>query len=256
MTDVGYQLELNRRQIGWLLKALKPDKQLIAGELGKAVKTAGVALQTQAVRNVSGYPVVYEGGAFRVRVQTGALKGSISLQYPYGNELAARVYVNGSHTASGAKTFTKPKPVSDYANSIEYGHGPIDLKRTMQGKVVPFFGARSDKATGPYAATGVKQIKSLKMAGDGVLEHETSYQSHKLNEKLRAKGKPAMKFKKIKPDTGGSYFIAFRTVGKTGWIIPAAKPRPFMKAALSNIRGQAEGRMIEAGVDALIPKPL
>jgi hypothetical protein len=256
MTNMGYQLELNRRQIGWLLKALKPDKKLIAGELGKAVKTAGVALQTQAVRNVSGYPVVYEGGAFRVRVQTGALKGSITLQYPYGDEYKARVYVNGTHTASGARTFTKPKPVSDYAGAIEWGHGPIDLKKTMQGKIVPFFSARSDKATGPYAATGVRQVKSLKMGSDGVLEHETSYQSQKLNEKLAAKGKPAMRFKKIKPDTGGSYFIAFRTVGKTGWIIPAAKPRPFMKAALSNIRGQAEGHMIQAPVDALTPKPL
>lgn len=256
MTDVGYQLELNRRQIVWLLKALRPDKRLIAGELGKAVKAAGVALQTQAVRNVSGYPVIYEGGAFRVRVQTGALKGSISLQFPYRNEYAARVYVNGSHTASGTKTFTKPKPVSDYAGAVEWGHGPIDLKKTMQGRVVPFFGARSDKATGPYAATGVKLVKTLKMGADGILEHETSYQSESLNKKLRAKGKPAMRFKKIKPDTGGSYFIAFRTVGKTGWIIPAARPRPFMRAALSNIRGQAEGRMIQAGVEALTPRPL
>lgn len=245
MTNMAYQLELNNRQIIWLQKALKPNKQAVAGELGKAVRRAGVILQTQAIKNVSGFPVFFEGGAFRVRVQTGALKGSISLQYPYGDQYRARVYVNGAHTSTGMRGFTKPKPVSDYAGAIEWGHGPIDLKKTMMGKIVPFYGARGKNATGPYAATGLKRVPAGPAKND--------YSSTRLNRRLSQKGKRPMYFKKVKPDTGGSYFISFRTVGKTGWVIPAAKPRPFMRAALTNVKGRAEGDIIDTAVNALTP---
>jgi integrase len=108
------------------------------------------------------------------------------------------------------------------AGAIEYGHAEIDLKKTMQGKIVPFFASKSATATGPYAARGLDQIGK-----------SNQYTSKSLNNKLQALGKANMNFTKHagKGPTGGAgaYYISFRRVGKTGWIIPAAKPRPFMR---------------------------
>jgi hypothetical protein len=92
------------------------------------------------------------------RSRPGALKGAIELEWPYGSLFTCRVYVNGAHTSTGrsAPGFpSKPRPVSDYAGAIEEGHDEIDLKKTMLGKTVPFFGstAKTRAARTPPAAS-------------------------------------------------------------------------------------------------------
>jgi hypothetical protein len=221
--------------------------------LGEGVRDGAERIRTRAVRNVSGYPVSYAGGAFRVQVKTGALKGSIETEWPYGDMLTARVLVNGSHTSTSnvGGYHGKPVPVSRYAAAIEYGHREIDLKKTMQGKTVPFFGARAQNAQGPYAATGLKKTDYLTMGSDGILDQKSSYRSQTLDQKLRALGKGPMHFQRKKTGSGGAYFIAFRKVGKTGWIIPAAKPRPFMAAAAQASTGDVQ-RIIGGKVRAVL----
>ncbi len=220
--------------------------------LGEAIRRYGALVQARAVRNVSGYPVVYNGQAFVVRVRTGTLKGSIELQWPFGSLFTARVYVNGGHmTPANVPGFPgRPVAVADYAGAIEWGHGDIDLKRTMAGKTVPFFGARSQRAQGPYAATGLQPLGDNKGPG-------SSWTSEALNAKLAGKNKGPMIFTKKgqRPGPYGSgssaYFISFRKVGKTGWIIPAAKPRPFMAAAADSTRDQGRLLLVNAATEML-----
>lgn len=184
--------------------------------LGEGVRDAAEKIRQRAVRNVSGYPVSYTGGSFVVKVVTGALKGAIETEWPYQDMLSARIFVNGAHTSTtnvGGYP-GKPVPVSRYAGAIERGHGEIDLKKTMMGKTVPFFGARSQSATGPYTERGLVAIG------------KKSYIS-----KVPGKKKTLLVYTRKRTASGGSYFISFRKVGKKGWIIPAAKPRPFMAAA-------------------------
>jgi hypothetical protein len=209
--------------------------------MGEAVRDLSANVQARAVRNVSGYPVQYEGGVFRVKSQTGALKGAIEQQWPYQSPLQARVFVNGAMSGAAiqiAGALVKPRPVSDYAGAIESGHGEIDLKKTMMGKTVPFFAARSQNATGPYAGRG------LRPEGSGWVDDALN---HKLSSK-GAKGPMSFKRHKIKGGTrgAGSYYVTFRKVGKTGWIIPAAKPRPFMRAAGTGQATQADARSLTA----------
>lgn len=201
--------------------------------LGEGVRDGAERIRTRAVRNVSGYPVTYTGGAFRVQVKTGALKGAMETEWPYGDAMTARVFVNGAHTSmSNTGGYVgRPVPVSKYAAAVEHGHKEIDLKKTMLGKTIPFFGARAQNAAGAYAATGLRKTGYLTEDSDGVLVQRSSYRSETLNEKLRAKSKQPMNFARKRTASGGSYFISFRKVGKQGWIIPEAKPRPFMAAA-------------------------
>ncbi len=201
--------------------------------LGEGVRDSAERIRTRAVRNVSGYPVTFTGGAFRVQVKTGALKGAMETEWPYGDALTARVFVNGSHTStSNTGGYPgKPVPVSRYAAAIEYGHKEIDLKKSMLGKTVPFFGARAQNAVGAYAATGLRKTMYLTGDSEGVLTERHAYKSLSFDAKLRAKGKQPMNFARKRTASGGAYFIAFRKVGKKGWIIPEAKPRPFMAAA-------------------------
>jgi hypothetical protein len=200
--------------------------------LGEGVRDGAERIRTRAVRNVSGYPVTYTGGAFRVQVKSGALKGALETEWPYGDSLTARVFVNGAHTSlsNTGGYIGRPVPVSRYAAAIEHGHGEIDLKKTMLGKTVPFFGARAQNAQGAYAATGLRKTDFFTFSGDGI-KIGSGYQSESLNAKLAAKRKGPMVFDRKRTASGSSYFIAFRKVGKTGWIIPEAKPRPFMAAA-------------------------
>lgn len=190
--------------------------------IGLGIRDSAEKIRTRAIRNVSGYPVSYEGGAFRVQVKTGALKGAIESRWPHGDLLTARVFVNGSHTSvSNTGGYpSRPVPVSRYAAAIEFGHGPIDLKKTMMGKTVPFFGARAQNAQGPYAERG------LVSAGGGQF----------ISSQPRGDGKKALVYDRRRTASGGSYFIAFRKVGKKGWVIPEAKPRPFMAAARDESR--------------------
>ena len=212
--------------------------------MGEAVRDLSAAVQARAIRNVSGYPVQFEGGVFRVNTVTSALKGAIDLEYPYQSPLQGRVFVNGAMTAAAiqiAGGLVKPRPVSDYASAIEDGHGEIDLKKTMLGKTVPFFAARSQSATGPYAGRGLRPEGSD--TGEG-----SQWTDDALNHKLSSKGaKGPMTFeRRITGGTkgAGSYYITFRKVGKTGWIIPAAKPRPFMRAAATGPATQADARSL------------
>lgn len=222
------------RLTAYLDKKLTPSAYM--PKIGRMVKTGAEMVRQQAVTNVGGYPVVYNGRSFRVMVRTGALRGSMEVAYPFGDSYTARIFVNGTHMASGAGAgevvpgHFRPRPVSDYANAIEQGHGPIDLKRTMQGKVVPFFASRGEKSRGPFAARGLVPL-------DG----GTGYVNLKLNKRLALRGKNPLVFQKRGGKAayeggkkgGTSYYIAFRRVGRTGWVIPRAEPRPFMGAALA-----------------------
>lgn len=251
--DALYEVNVDTRQLQVLLeRTAGPFQQ--TGPVGTAIAEAlrkwALLVQQRAVRNVSGYPVVYEGGAFVVRVRTGTLKGAIEMQWPYRDGLHARVFVNGTVTNPGQTDGGRgrPVPVSEYAFAIELGHDEIDLKKTMQGKIVPFFGARSAKARGPYAARGL-----LPTQNDRV-DFGSTWRSPELDRRLIARGKNPMEFTKkggtaAYEGSSSAYFISFRRVGKTGWIIPAAKPRPFMRAA---IEGTAEeGRRL--AVRTIVP---
>lgn len=246
IADAAYHVTIDRRQLTALVaRTMGPfsDSGPIADAMGQVVRKWALMVQTRAVHNVSGYPVIYQGGAFRVQVRTGTLKGSIEMQWPYQHRLQARVFVNGTMTNPGERG-GRPTPVSAYAFRIEFGGDEIDLKKTMQGKVVPFFGARSSNARGPYAARGLKPLQ------EGQTAYGSLWKSDALNAKLAAKGKGPMAFEKRggkqaykdPHGSGSTYFISFRRVGKTGWIIPAAKPRPFMRAAIEGT-GEAARRM-------------
>lgn len=225
--------------------------------MGQAVRKYGAMVQQRAVYNVSGYPVVYDGRVFRVQVRTGALKGSIELEWPYGSVFTCRVYVNGTHTADQRVPGfpSKPRPVSEYAAAIEFGHDEIDLKKTMQGKTVPFFGSTAKTPRGPYATGG------LKPDTPGVKGYGAGYHAPHFDAKLAAKGKDPMRFEKrggkaafdAARGGAGTYFIAFRRVGKTGWIIPRAEPRPFMGAAVEGTREKGRLMLVQAGVEMLNP---
>jgi hypothetical protein len=188
-------------------------------QLGEGIRDTAERVRQRAVRNVSGYPVTYTGGVFVVKVRTGALKGAMEMEWPYGSEWVARVFVNGAHTSTSniGGYPGKPVAVSKYAAAIEHGHKEIDLKQHMMGKTVPFFGARSQTATGPYAERGLISI------GGG--------QFVSRNPSGKCGGKQPLVYDRKRTASGGSYFITYRKVGKKGWVIPAAKPRPFMAAA-------------------------
>ena len=230
----------------------------VQGALQNAIRKWGMLVQARAVRNVTGYPVVYSGGVFRVMVRTGTLRGSIELQWPYEGPYAARVYVNGAHMNPGGHpgVYTKPVPVADYAAAIEFGHGEIDLKKTMLGKTVPFFAARSARARGPYAATGLAPVDARST------DYGSRWQSEAHNRKLQARGKGPMTFEKKGGNpayTGAkrgasTYFIAFRKVGPEGWVIPEAKPRPFMRAALEGTAEQGRRMVVNDLSQVLDPR--
>lgn len=231
----------------------------VRAALGQVIRRWGVMAQERAVRNVTGYPVNYDGRVFRVMVRTGTLRGAIELEWPYeGKEFLARVFVNGAAMNPGTVPGmgpARPRPVSEYAAAIEFGHPEIDLKKTMLGKTVPFFGARGGKARGPYAATGLDPVDpSQKGYGSG-------WHSAQLDRRLAAKGKGPMVFEKKggnaaytgAKQSASTYFIAFRKVGKVGWVIPEAQPRPFLAAALAQTADQGRRMAVRELTAALSP---
>lgn len=250
MAQEPYRLEIDGRKLRALIDRTRtPTDPAFIGKIGQAIRQWGALVQARAVRNVSGYPVVYQGGAFRVQVRTGTLKGAIELQYPFGSPFQARVYVNGTRMTPD-QLGSKSRSVADYAGAIEWGHKAIDLKLTMQGKVIPFFASRGQNSRGPYAARGLAPVDGQERG------YGSGWQSQALNAKLAAKNKPSMTFTKKGGATAfkgnsSTYFIAFRRVGKTGWVIPAAKPRPFMRAALEGTATQGRRLLVTAAVDAL-----
>jgi hypothetical protein len=203
---------------------------------------------------VSGYPVMFEGGFFKVHPRTGTLQGSIKLDYPYQTRFRARVYVDGAMTSvsgEGAGGHLRMTPVSEYAGAIEWGHKAIDLKLTMMGKVVPFFASRGAKSQGPYSVRGLSPVdKSMTKFG-------SLWQNTALNAKLQSQGKAPMHFTKHGASAAyaghgaGTFFLTFRRVGKTGWIIPAAEPRPFMRAALEKSRADIAKLVTARVLDAV-----
>lgn len=223
-----YELRVSRDRLRILIDRTSLGNPELQTAIAIGVRRWGALLQARAVHNVSGFPVVYDGRAFVVRTRTGTLKGAIELQWPYGSAQQARVFVNGAHTSvvsEGGRS--RATPVSKYAAAIEHGHPEIDLKQFMQGKIVPFFGARAAAAQGPYAATGLVKAPGEKIWGE-------YWRSQAFDAKLQAKGKLPVWFRKKGSKQSGVYFIAFRRVGKEGWIIPEAAPRPFMAAALQS----------------------
>lgn len=243
-----YRIEVNSRGLSVVMNTARLN--LDPGQLqhlGWAIRDTAARAQMRAVRNVSGYPVMYDGKVFRVVVRTGALKGAMEMEWPYQSVLQARVYVNGSHTAQPIQMgdgIVKPRPVADYAAAIEFGHEEIDLKKYMQGKVVPFFASRSSSSTGPFAARGLTPV-----AGPGDLWENKSLNARLAHPLLGGGRKGAMLFQRRASKAydggkkgGGAYYISFRRVGKTGWIIPAARPRPFMRAATTGPTAQRDAR--------------
>lgn len=232
----------------------------VARAAGDGVRKWGAMVQASAVYNVTGHPVIYDGKVFRVMVRTGTLRNSIELQWPYRTRFQARVFVNGTlmnpGATSGAQQVGRPTPVSAYAAAIEQGHDQIDLKRTMQGKIVPFFGSVQAKARGPFAADGLKPMDSTQV------DYGSKWQSATLNSKLTAKGKGPMIFTKKGGNpayqgakrSASTYFISFRRVGKKGWIIPAAAPRPFMRSALERSVEPGRRMLVGAVAAALDPR--
>src|ERR1039458_4021936 len=103
------------------------------GQVGQGLAMAAGEVQKQAVVNVTGNVVVFEGGSFKINTVTGTLRGSINMEWPYQDWLQARVYVNGTYSIEGSVrpdgSIGKSAPVSKYAASIEYGHVEIDLKK-------------------------------------------------------------------------------------------------------------------------------
>lgn len=259
-----YRLELEGDKLNALLKVahLPRDPGAVAGMFGPLVLQAGKTVQARVIYNLGGFPVQYDGKVFRVRVVTGALRGSIELQWPYQTALSARVFVNGAHTADQGRLdklpggLSKPRPVSEYARAVEEGHGEIDLKKTMMGKTVPFYAARS-KATGgsPYATRPVIPVM------EGHARLGDWFHNPDFDRKLAARGKQPMFFQKRGAKTapegkgGGAYYISFRKVGKTGWVIPAKEGRPYMKAAFSQVRTQVRRQMV-AGATEIIRQEL
>lgn len=250
-----YRLNVDARKLKVLMDVAKLPSSGANVMFGPLVRDAAELVRTRVVYNLSGHPVMFEGTGFRVRVVTGALRGSIETQWPYaGSALQARVFVNGTHTAAEGKFggIVRARPVSDYASAVEYGHGPIDLKRTMRGKIVPFFAARS-KATGgsPYATRPVIPVMEGH-AGMGDFFHNPDF-----DKKLARRGKQPMYFEKKGRKTapegkgGGAYYIAFRRVGSKGWIIPAKEPRPFMRAAFAQTQTQVRRQMVREGADII-----
>lgn len=254
MADV-YHVTIQRGKLMALIERnMGPFKDTgpVSRAMGEVVRKWAVLIQARAVHNVSGYPVIYQGGAFRVQVRTGTLKGAIEVQWPYQNNLQARIFVNGTVTNPGQHG-ERPTPVSAYAFRIEFGGEEIDLKKTMQGKVVPFFASRGARATGPYAARGLSPLDAKDTA------YGSLWRNHSLNAKLAAQGKGPMAFEKrggkqaYKDTRGGgsTYYISFRRVGKTGWIIPKALPRPFLRAAIEGTAEQARLLGVKTMTEAL-----
>lgn len=227
----------------------------VAGAIGDGVRKWGAMVQASAVYNVTGHPVVYDGRVFRVMVRTGTLRNSIELQWPYRSRFQARVFVNGTlmNPGDGGGGRSRPVAVSAYALAIEDGHEAIDLKKTMQGKIVPFFGSVQAKARGPFAAQGLKPLDTT------ARDYGSKWASEQHNRKLAAKGKGGMTFTKkgghpaYQGASAGTYFIAFRRVGKVGWIIPAAAPRPFMAAAVQRSKEPGRRMLVRTVAAALDP---
>lgn len=240
-----YRVETQGNELRVLLNTarlkLNPSQ---LNNLGFAVRDLAARVQARAVRNVSGYPVQYDGKVFRVVVRTGTLKGAIDMQWPYQTVLWARVFVNGAHTSQVQAIggyIPKPVPVRRYAAAIEFGHPPIDLKQFMRGKTVPFFASRTANTTGPFAARGLTPVD------DTGEMWENKALNRKLTHPLWGRKGPMYfqrKAGKIEGYGGGAYYIAFRKVGKTGWVIPAAKPRPFMRAAGTSPASQRDARRL------------
>lgn len=227
--------------------------------LSDGIRQWGALVQARAVRNVTGYPVVYQGGVFRVMVRTGTLRGAIELQWPYESPYQARVFVNGAVTNPGDTPGggrSRPTPVWKYASAIEFGHDEIDLKKFMRGKVVPFFASRGAKSRGPFAARGLEPVDARDT------DYGSRWQSEALNRKLAAKGKGPMTFEKKGGNAAyqgakrgaSTYFISFRRVGDTGWVIPRALPRPFMRAALEGTADQGRRLVVGKVAAALDPR--
>lgn len=256
---MSYKLVYDGSQVVMLLQSFRAGVGVLKGPtIGRMVRDSAELIRQQAVTNVGGYPVTYEGRTFRVMVRTGALRGSIETEWPYqGSFWMARVFVNGTHTApaSAPGMFQRGKPVSQYAAAIEYGHDAIDLKLHMMGKTVPFFASRGSSSRGPYAVRGLDPLDSNN-TGTG-----SAWQNESFNARLQAKGKGPMIFTKKGGKTAyaskgaGTYFIAFRKVGKTGWIIPAAQPRPFMAAAGERHKKHI-AKVFENGVNAALKEQM
>lgn len=254
-----YQLVVDAGKLKVLIEKMHlPANASTSLALGRLIRDAAEMVRTRAVWNVSGYPVVFEGGVFRVMVRTGALKGSMEVQWPFQTALRARVFVNGTMTATAAQQvggfIVKAVAVSQYAGSIEWGHKEIDLKKTMLGKTVPFFASRTQNTRGPYSVRGLQAVTP------GEDQNGSMFHNVQLNAKLAAQGHGPMAFQRKAGGTstyaskgGGSYYIAFRKVGKTGWIIPEAKPRPFLKAALVNTQDNVRRQMVRGVVNILRP---
>lgn len=255
MADAGYRLVVHAEKLKLLLDRRHLMTGAVADAAADAIRDAAALVQHRAVLNVGGQPVQWSGGYFKVHPRTGALRNSIKVAYPWHSRFTARVFVDGTQTGiertPGTAFGLKVTPVSEYAGAIEWGHKAIDLKLTMQGKVVPFFASRGARSQGPYSARGLEPVEK------GQTKFGSLWQNTALNAKLQSQGKAPMHFQKKGKSAAyhghgaGTFFIAFRRVGKTGWIIPEAEPRPFMRAALERSADEVRRLVVRRVTEAV-----
>jgi hypothetical protein len=158
--------------------------------MGQSIRKWGALVQARAVRNVTGYPVVYEGGVFRVKVAPARCAARSSCSGPTGPCCGPRVRQRHLHRDDDGPAATRaPNRSPTTPAAIELGHKAIDLKQFMMGKIVPFFGARSQSARGPYAATGLEPLDPAQKATGRVAERAAQ-------PRLQAKSKGPMTFTK------------------------------------------------------------
>lgn len=177
-----------------------------------AVYKAADELQAQAVQNVSGNQVTFDGNTFVVNRQTGKLARSINVRR---GPLSATVVAD-----------------AEYASYVEEGvlH-PVDMKQSLMGKTIPI------RVSGPKG----------NRAGLGPISHPIYGNSNQDPEKTSATKVPKLSSsgKKV-----GNMFVIFRKVTKSskGWIIAPRMPRPFMRAAAAEI----EPKFAKAVEDAVV----
>lgn len=150
--------------------------------------------QREAVANVSNNGFVYDGRSIFIRRRTGKLARSI--------QVVSVTPLSGALEAS-----------AEYAEPIEEGHGPVDMKPYLMGKTVMI----------PIAG----RTQGMPDSG-GRISFFTDAENGRQSVKVTRISKKATTGRKA-----GVQNVIFRRIGPNtkGFIIPRQPPKPFMSAA-------------------------
>lgn len=183
------------------------------GELIRALQATinqyGRLMQREAVANASGRVVEFHGQHFSINRITGNLVRNIHL-------------VPGPLSASVVAD-------ADYAAAVEAGHPAIDLKKFMAGKIVPL-------PIGSGVAASAQTFMQA-LGSKAYLSTDSKGKVISTVNGLRVQNQYASTGKLV-----GQRAVLFRRVpvDGSGWIIPAAKPRPFLAAAAATVQPKFE----------------